>query len=216
MYTLYWHPYTASLAPMAVLEEVGISFELYEVDNDGGECDAIEYREIQPLGLIPALKLPDGSSIFESAAIVQFLSDRHGAGRLAPSQEEPDRARYLQWLHFMSGTIYPSYNRYYWPQEYESYPDGVERIREHNSEIVLQQWQVIEDSLRKEGGPWLLGQRFSSCDIYLQMMTTWHKSPSTLLNTFPCIRNVAKGVFAREACQRAIQKHNFETGLEGM
>ena len=200
---------------MAVLEEVGISFELYEVDNDGGECDATEYREIQPLGLIPALKLPDGSSLFESAAIVQFISDCHGVGKLTPSQEEPDRARYLQWLHFMAGTIYPTYNRYYWPPEYSAHPEGVERIREYNCEIVLQQWQIIENSLRKDG-PWLLGQRFSSCDIYLQMMTTWHKSPSALLNTFPCIRNLAKGVYAREACKRAIQKHNFETGFEGV
>ena len=200
---------------MAVLEEVGIPFDLYQVDNDAGECNAIEYREIQLLGLIPALKLPDGSSLFESAAIVQFISDCHGLGKLAPSWEEPDRARYLQWLHFMSGTIYPSYNRYYWPPEYSDDPEGIERIREYNCEIVLQQWQVIEDSLKKDG-PWLLGKRFSSCDIYLQMMTTWHKSPSTLLNTFPCIRNLAKGVLAREACQRAIQRHKFDTGFEAV
>ena len=213
MYTLYWHPYAASLAPMAVLEEVGVSYELYEVKNDGGECDAFEYRKIQPLGLIPALKLPEGSSLFESAAIVQYLSDKHGSGRLAPLQQEPDRAKYLQWLHFMAGTIYPTYNRYYWPPEYSACPDGIERIREHNCEIVLQQWQVIEESLEKNG-PWLLGPRFSSCDIYLQMMTTWHKTPSDLLNSFPCIRNLAEGVFTREACQRAIQKHGFETGFE--
>lgn len=198
---------------MAVLEEVGISFELYEVDKDGGECDTLEYREIQPLGLIPALKLPDGSSMFESAAIVQYLSDNHGMGKLAPSQEEPDRPRYLQWLHFMADTIYPTYNRYYWPPRYSAHPDGVEGVRDHICEIVLHQWQVIEDSLKKDG-PWMLGQRFSSCDIYLQMMTTWHKPPSNLLNTFPCVRELAKGVFAREACQRAIQRHNFETGFE--
>ena len=198
---------------MAVLEEMGISFELYEVDNEGGECDSPEYREIQPLGQIPALGLADGSSIFESAAIVQFLSDSHSIGELAPGLAEPDRPRYLQWLHFMAGTIYPSYNRYYWPPLYGADPDGIDRIRDHISEIVLQQWQVIEDSL-EQNGPWMLGQRFSSCDIYLQMMTTWHKSPATLLDNFPRIRDVAKGVFDRNACQRAIRKHSFKTGFE--
>ena len=198
---------------MAVLEEVGIAFEFYEVNDDEGECSNPEYRKIQPLGLIPALKLVDGSSIFESAAIVQYLSDRHSMGTLSPELEDPDRSRYLQWLHFMAGTIYPTYNRYYWPLEYSVDSEGIDRIRDHNCKIVLQQWQVIEDSLNKHG-PWMLGEKFSSCDIYLQMMTTWHKSPENLLNRFPCIRNAAKGVYDRKACQRAIQRHSFKTGFE--
>jgi len=37
MYTLYWHPYSSSYAPMAVLEELCVEFDLYEVDYDGGE-----------------------------------------------------------------------------------------------------------------------------------------------------------------------------------
>jgi len=213
MYTLYWHPLASSLAAMAVLEEVGVPFELHQVDIDGSECDTPEYRATQPLGLIPALQLADGSSMFESAAIVQYLSDSHGLGTLAPALEEPDRPRYLQWLHFMAGTIYPTYNRYYWPAEYSAHAYGTAKLRDHLGEIALQQWQVIEDALAKDG-PWLLGQRFSSCDIYLQMMTTWHKSPASLLNTFPCIREVAKGVVAREACQRAIRRHGFAAGFE--
>lgn len=213
MYTLYWHPNASSLAPMAVLEELGIPFELYRVDSEGGECDTPAYRKIQPLGLIPALRLADGTSIFESAAIVQYLSESHGPGNLAPSPGEPDRPRYLQWMHYMAGTIYPTYNRYYWPPEYSAHGAGVAKLRAHLGVIVLQQWQVIEDALGR-AGPWLLGPRFSAGDIYLQMMTTWHNSPASLLHTFPGIREVAKGVRARAACQRALQRHNFATGFE--
>lgn len=213
MYTLYWHPYTSSLAPMAVLEELGVPFELYEVDYDGGECDKPEYRKLQPLGLIPALGLSDGSSMFESAAIVQYLSDRHGIGTLAPAQDDADRPRYLQWLYFMSDTIYPSYNRYYWPARYTSSPDGAEGVKDQVRETVLRQWKVVEDSLR-QNGPWLLGSRFSACDIYLQMMTTWHETPTDLLGSFNRIRELAKSVVARDSCQRAIQRHNFTTGFE--
>ena len=212
MYTLYWHPYASSLAPMAVLEEVGVPFELHRVDSEGGECDSAEYRRIQPLGLIPALRLADGSSMFEASAIVQYLSDRHGPGKLAPSVEDPDRARYLQWMHYMAGTVYPTYNRYYWPPEYSAHADGITTLREHLGTIVLEQWQVIEDALQKEG-PWMLGQRFSACDIYLQMMTTWHTTAAELLQTFSCVRELTKGVLAREACQRAIHRHGFATGF---
>ena len=213
MYTLYWNPAASSLAPMAVLEEAGVPYGLHRVDSDGGECDSPGYRKVQPLGLIPALRLPDDSTIFESAAIVQFLSDRHASGTLAPAVDEPDRPRYLQWLHYMAGTIYPTYNRYFWPARYSASPEGLDEIRSHVGEIVLAQWQVVEDSLERDG-PWLLGERFCAGDIYLQMMTTWHKSPAELLYRFPRIRELAKAVLARDACQTAFQKHAFKSGFE--
>ena len=212
MYTLYWNPLASSLAPMAVLEETGVAYDLHRVDSDGGECESREYREIQPLGLIPALGLPDGGSMFESAAIVQFLSDRHAAGELAPRPEGASRSRYLQWLHFMAGTVYPTYNRYYCPERFSADSQSLAEIRTHLSEIVLQQWQVLEDLLNA-GGPWVLGGRFSACDIYLQMMTTWHRSPAELLGRFPAVRNLCHAVSRREACRRAIDRHGFDTGL---
>ena len=92
-------------------------------------------------------------------------------------------------------------------------PDCASGIKEKVGETVLNQWKIVEDSLRRNG-PWLLGSRFSACDIYLQMMTTWHETPVDLFNQFPNIRELASGVIAREGCQRAIQKHHFETGFE--
>jgi hypothetical protein len=46
------------------------------------------------------------------------------------------------------------------------------------------------------------------------MMTTWHQSPAGLLQTFPRVRELAGGVLAREACQRALRRHAFATGFE--
>ena len=78
---------------------------------------------------------------------------------------------------------------------------------------MLTQWQVVEDALRRDG-PWLLGRRFSACDIYLQMMTTWHETPADLLAAMPSVRELAQGVVARDACRRALRRHDFETGIE--
>lgn len=118
MYRLYWHSSSSSLAPMAVLEELGVPFDLHEVDYDGGETRTPEYLQLQPLGLIPALQFEDGSSMFESAAIVQYLCDRHLEADLAPLPEDVQQPRYLQWLFFMADTIYPSYNRFYHTENY--------------------------------------------------------------------------------------------------
>ena len=151
--------------------------------------------------------------MFEASAIVQYLGDRHAAGTLAPAPDEADRSRYLQWMHYMAGTVYPTYNRYYWPPEYSDHAEGRAKLRAHLGRIVLDQWQVIETALAADG-PWLLGARFSCCDIYLQMMTTWHRSPNDLLDRFPAVRAVAAAVLEREPCQRAVRQHGFPTGFD--
>ena len=213
MYRLYWHPNASSLAPMAVLGELGVAFELHEVGYDEGETRSPEYLRLQPLGLIPALGLEDGSSMFESAAIVQYLCDVHPEPGLAPSIEDAERPRYLQWLFFMADTIYPSYNRYYWSVRYTASPEGASGVKEQARKSALKQWQVVENALQRDG-PWLLGSRFSACDIYLQMMTTWHETPFELLSAFPAIQRLVQAVLARDGCLRAMQRHNFDTGIK--
>ncbi len=212
MYTLYWHPYSSSYAPMAVLEELGVDFDLYEVDYDGGENLTPEYQLLQPLGLIPAPGIGEDQSMFESAAIILYLCDRHKEADLAPSIEEQDRHSYLQWMLFMADTIYPSYNRYYHPERYTASAEGAPDVKTQAMTTVLKQWQIVEDSLR-EYDPWLLGHRFSACDIYLQMMTTWHETPADLFASFPRLRELAHGVTLRAPCRRAIDRHNFATGF---
>lgn len=213
MYTLYWHPWSSSYAPMAVLEKLGVEFDLYEVDYDGGENLTPQYRRLQPLGLIPAMKIGHSGSMFESAAIILYLCDRHPEAGLAPAVDAPDRHAYLQWILFLADTIYSSYNRYYHPQRYTAAADGAPEVKRQANENALAQWRVIEDSLT-DNGPWLLGHTFSACDIYLQMITTWHETPKDLFASFPRIKKLAMGVTQRERCQRAIKRHNFATGFE--
>ena len=213
MYNLYWHPSSSSYASMAVLEELGVPFDLHEVDYDGGENRTPRYLRLQPLGLIPALEFEDGRSMFESAAIVLFLCDRHRDVGLAPDVEEAERHSYLQWMLFMADTLYPFYNRYYHPERYTAAPGAASDVKEQARRTLSKQWQVVEDALRSNGS-WLLGQRFSACDIYLQMMTTWHETPADLMAHYPHVQVLARGVVAREGCRRAIDRHNFATGFE--
>ncbi|MEM6985425.1 MAG: hypothetical protein AAF499_02700 [Pseudomonadota bacterium] len=70
------------------------------------------YRAVQPLGLVVALSLPDDTVIFESAAMVHYLSNRHEPGLLSPRSDEPEQAQHLHWLYFKSGTVYSTYIRY--------------------------------------------------------------------------------------------------------
>ena len=87
MYKLYNVKGWGSMAPHFVLEEMGLAYENVWMTPEQVRQPA--FREISPLGFIPALGLDDGRAIFKSAAIVAFLDrrpSRQGPGAAARQQ----------------------------------------------------------------------------------------------------------------------------------
>jgi glutathione S-transferase len=202
MYKLYWAPNTASLAPMAVLEELGTDYEAILLDYRAGEQKTAGYLALNPNGLVPTLILEDGRPMFEAAAIVLYLCERHQASHLAPPPGDPDRPLFFQWMLYLADTPQPTYRRYYYPGRFAADQDDV---RKRGLEALLDEFAIVEDALSRGG--WLLGDRFSACDIYLHMLTTWFEPPGALYARFPNIARAAAAVEARPAAARAIGKH---------
>ena len=84
---LYWNPFSGSLAPMALLEEVGAPYEKILININAGENRTAKYLKIHPLGLVPALRLPNGQYVFESTGICMYLVDKYPdmGSRLEPT-----------------------------------------------------------------------------------------------------------------------------------
>jgi glutathione S-transferase len=82
-----------------LLEELGVPYELETLEFKPEVLKSPAYLQVHPLGQVPAIR--DGEiSMFESGAIVQYLLEKYGAGRLEPAIGTPERASYLQWFHF--------------------------------------------------------------------------------------------------------------------
>jgi glutathione S-transferase len=204
-YLLYWYKAASSLAPMAVLEETGVAYEAVEVDAAADAHKDPAYREIHPLGLIPALRLPDGRTVFESAGIVMFLADRHPEAGIAPAPTSAERAFYNQWLFYLADTLYPSYNRYYWSTRFSTEAADGARIKARSAELLVDQWAVVERALL--GRDWLVGESCSAADIYLQMITTWEAEPAAFRARCPNVARVAEATAARPGVARALSRH---------
>src|SRR5215471_16069559 len=108
MYKLYNVKRWGSLSAHLVLEELGVPYQNIWLTPE--QVRAPEFREISPLGLIPAFGLHDGRAITESAAIVAYLTDAHPEAGLAPPIGSDDHAVYLSSLVFMATNIYPAIN----------------------------------------------------------------------------------------------------------
>ena len=97
MIRLHHVPGSRSMRVLWLLEELGLDAEIREWSMTDGSLRSPEFRAMSPAGRIPALEI-DGAAIFESGAIVQYLTEREG--RLAPVIGTPDRAAFLEWISF--------------------------------------------------------------------------------------------------------------------
>ena len=90
-----------------LLEELGLAYEIKPYQRDPKTMLAPpELREVHPLGKSPVIS-DDGLTLAESGAILEYLADKYGAGRLAPAPGTPERLRYTYWMHFAEGSAMP-------------------------------------------------------------------------------------------------------------
>src|SRR5262250_2243786 len=90
-----------------LLEELGVPYEVTRYERDPATMLApASLRAVHPLGKSPVVT-DDGATIAESGAIVEYLVDRYGNGRLAPAPGAPERLRYTYWLHYAEGSAMP-------------------------------------------------------------------------------------------------------------
>jgi glutathione S-transferase len=90
-----------------LLEELGVAYEVKRYERDGKTMLApAALLAVHPLGKSPVIV--DGTvTVAESGAIVEYLIDRYGVGRLVPPPGTPERLRYTYWLHYAEGSAMP-------------------------------------------------------------------------------------------------------------
>ncbi len=87
-----------------LLEELGVEYEIKRYQRDPATMLAPpELRAVHPLGKSPVIT--DGDlTIAESGAIIEYIIERYGNGRLIPAPGTPEKLRYTYWLHFAEGS----------------------------------------------------------------------------------------------------------------
>jgi glutathione S-transferase/GST-like protein len=205
MYKLYWAKGSGAMAPQALFEEIGAEYEKIVIDFEKEEHKSEEFLSVNPMGQIPALVLPDGTLMTETAAMLAHIVDRHPEAKLAPPAGSAERARFLRWLFFLASNVYPSVLRFYYSERFSTDPSAAEGIKAAAGTEMDDQFQIISDAL--EPGPYLLGETFSAADILLWMLIQWHPDPARLFEKVPRVKQVAELVQARPAVARTWQEH---------
>lgn len=169
-YRLHYAPDNASLIIRLILDEMGQPYETALVDRRKQAQNSPTYLALNPNGLIPALETPDGA-IFETGAILLWLTDRHST--LAPTPDSPERAAFLKWLFFVSNTLHPAMRMMFYSDQYVGPSPGAQRaLRIHMQGEIARHLDKLE-ALAVQGTSWFAGERPAALDFYVACLMRW-------------------------------------------
>jgi glutathione S-transferase len=203
MYKLYGRPGSGSLAVQVALEEAGAAYERIWVGREAAEVE--RFRAINPTGRVPALVLPDGTVMFESAAMLIHLAAAHPAAALAPPTGSAAHAKFLQWMVFLSANVYEAALRMYYSARYSARGEAdAEAIREQGTADFRGHLALIGQGL----APYVLGGEYSIADTYLYMLASWHTGEkSELYARAPQLAAHSRQIAARPAVAKVDADH---------
>jgi glutathione S-transferase len=194
---LYYSPGSSSLASHIVLIEAGLPFDKVRVDEhtkvmeDGGD-----YRQVHPLGYVPALRLGDGTLLTEGAAIMQHIAELATPRQLAPPAGTVERARMQAWLNFLSSEVHKAG---FTPLFNPAMPDGAKRI--FRDRLALRLAHLDGHLASREH---LLDTGYSVADAHCFVITSWANWVDVDLSPYPALRAHHRRIGARAAVQAAL------------
>jgi len=198
-----------------LLEELGLPCEIRKYQRDPKTMLAPpELLQVHPLGKSPVIT-DDGNTLAESGAIIEYLLEHHGRGRLAPAKGTPEALRFSYWLHFAEGSAMPPlllkliFDRI--PKT--PMPFFVKPIAKGISAKVLA--MMVEPNLKRQldfmeaelsKSEWFAGAEFSAADIQMSFPVEASAQRAGLDASRPKLMAWLKRIHARPACRRALER----------
>lgn len=203
-YTLYGDLGSGAFSAEAALAEAGAPYSFALVSLERNEQKAPAFLAINPSGKVPALRLPEGEVITESAAILLTLADHFPQSGLLPPGASNERAKAYRWLAFMAGEIYPIVEIVDYPERFVPEGEAAEALRKIARDRIRERILIIERMIQ---GPFLLSGGFSLLDIYAAMFSRWSLEAEWKREHLPRLLALAQAVSQRPAIAPIWRRH---------
>jgi GST-like protein len=203
-YIVFGDKRSGAFSAEAALAEAGVNYEFHSVSLEKNEQKSPEFLALNPSGKMPALKLPSGEIVTESAAILLTIADRFPQAGLIPPHATFARAEAYRWIAFMASEIYPMVEIVDYPQRFV--PEGAEAdaLKAHAIARIRERMLLIEAAIV---GPWLLAHEFSAADIYVAMFSQWSIGKTWRKANLPKINALVDALASRPRIAPVWQKH---------
>jgi len=198
-----------------LLEELGLDYEIKKYERDAKTMLAPpELRAIHPLGKSPVIT--DGDTmVAESGAIIEYLTERYGNGKLVPAAGTPEKLRYTYFLHYAEGSaMTPLLMKLVFdkvassPMPFFVKPIAKGIVKKVKSGYIMpqitQHLKYLESELSKS--TWFAGETFSAADIQISFVLEAACARGGLDTKYPKLDAFLKRIHARPAYQRALER----------
>jgi glutathione S-transferase len=198
-----------------LLEELGLEYELKRYERDPQTMLApASLRAVHPLGKSPVIS-EGGVTIAESGAIMEYLIERHGQGRLIPPPGTPERLRHTYWLHYAEGSAMPPlllsliFGRLpRAPMPFFMRPIVRAISDKARKSFIEPQLLLHLNFMENELGKstWFAGEEFTAADIQMSFPVEAAAARGGLDASRPKLWAYLQRIHARPAYKRALQK----------
>lgn len=197
-----------------LLEELEVPYELVRYERDAKTMLAPpELKAIHPLGKSPVIA-DDGEVLAETGAIVEYVLERYGQGRLAPAAGTPAAHRLRYWLHYAEGSAMPPLLM---KLVFGRLPAGAPALlrpivagiakKAQTSFIdpqLVAHFDYWEDELGK--AEWFAGETFSAADIMMSFPLEAAADRAAARVGRPKLAAFLKRIHVRPAYRRALER----------
>jgi len=198
-----------------LLEELGVDYQIkhYQRNRQTGLAPP-ELLAVHPLGKSPVIT-EGGQTLAESGAIIEYLVDRYGEGRLVPAPGTPERLRYTYWLHYAEGSMMPLmvmsliFNRVETaPMPFFARPiaRGISgKVKASYLDPNIQRnLDFMESTLA--ASEWFAGPKMSAADIQMSFPVEAAAVRADLSGAYPRLQAFLDRIHALPTYQRALEK----------
>ncbi|WGM39268.1 glutathione S-transferase family protein [Caulobacter sp. NIBR1757] len=200
MLTLFYQPGSASDVARIALEEAGADYRALRVDLSKNEQREPQYLAINPKGRVPALVTDEGV-LTENVAILGWIAQAFPEARLAPD-DAFGFARVQAFNAYIASTVHVAYAHWRRANRWADDPAAQQHLRDVAPERYAACFQTIEDEMFE--GPWVLGEDFTTSDIYLFVFADWLDTIGVDVRRFPKVHAHRERVRARPAVRKVL------------
>lgn len=191
---LYGAKGSGAVAAEAALRLIGEPYELidaYTFDPDDPESGD-KVLAANPMRQVPALVLPSGEVLTESAAILVWLAEAYPQARLAPAPGDPARGQFLRWMSFVSAAIYSLYWVKDTPARLAPDPAAQPVLVERVLDRIAECWGMMDGQVSP--GRYILGDELTVLDLYVNVVSRFRPRRERFYQVAPkmadCVRRV--------------------------
>lgn len=194
---LFYSPGVCSLSPHIIFRETKTPVTLVRTDIRAKQFDGgANFRDINPLGYVPALELEDGTLLTEGPAIVQYVADKAGAVDIAPANGTLARYKMQSWLNFVSSELHKGFS----PLFNAAMPEEAKKIARDR---LAERFAYLDKHFA--GNDYLMGASFTLPDAYAFTVLRWTKGLNIDMSSYPNVIAYMTRVEKRPAVQEALK-----------